>query len=304
MSVGDFELVAITSGSMASDDVLAITDVHDATQSPQGSTKKTVLAQLYLTQTVPVTVSTPLPDIAQTWNASGVVFTAVRVNVTNTASASGSLLLDVQVGGTSQWKVDKTGAVTQASGLTVTTGGITVSAGTTAVQALTATTGVLTGAVTVGGAGADRYDLSRSGSFPSLDYNNAAASFRLLTTGASAAALTMGALTSGAITVTGNSTITGTLGGLTGLTVASGGATITSGGLTVSAGTTAVQALTATTGTFTGLLLTAAATTGSSGFRIPVAAGVPSSPVNGDMWSDNSGIYFRLNGVTKTFTVT
>ncbi len=41
---------------------------------------------------------------------------------------------------------------------------------------------------------------------------------------------------SGGITVTGASTITGTLGGLTGLTVASGGATITTGGLTVSAG--------------------------------------------------------------------
>ncbi len=38
------------------------------------------------------------------------------------------------------------------------------------------------------------------------------------------------------VTVVGNSTITGTLTGLTGLTVASGGATITTGGLTVSAG--------------------------------------------------------------------
>lgn len=43
-------------------------------------------------------------------------------------------------------------------------------------------------------------------------------------------------VTTGGITVTGNSTITGTLGGLTGLTVDSGGATITAGGLTVTAG--------------------------------------------------------------------
>lgn len=43
-------------------------------------------------------------------------------------------------------------------------------------------------------------------------------------------------VTSGGANITGNSTITGTLTGLTGLTVASGGATITAGGLTVNGG--------------------------------------------------------------------
>ncbi|MHB1310577.1 MAG: hypothetical protein ACYC3L_01075 [Gemmatimonadaceae bacterium] len=49
-------------------------------------------------------------------------------------------------------------------------------------------------------------------------------------------------ISSGGLAVTGNSTITGTLGSLTGLTVASGGATITAGGLTVTAGGLTVTA--------------------------------------------------------------
>lgn len=43
-------------------------------------------------------------------------------------------------------------------------------------------------------------------------------------------------VSAGGVTVTGNSTITGTLGGLTGLTVASGGITVTAGNLTMSGG--------------------------------------------------------------------
>jgi hypothetical protein len=99
-----------------------------------------------------------------------------------------------------------------------------------------------------------------------------------------------GALTvsAGGLTVTGNSTITGTLGGLTGVTVASGGITVTgnstitgtlggltgltvaSGGLTVTAGTTAVQALTATTLGMTGALT--GATTGAFSSSVTVGS--------------------------------
>ena len=48
-----------------------------------------------------VTASAPALDISQTWNAGGVTFTAAKINVTNTASATASKLLDLQVGGTS-----------------------------------------------------------------------------------------------------------------------------------------------------------------------------------------------------------
>ena len=56
-----------------------------------------------------------LSDIAQTWNASGTTFTGFKLNVTDTASAATSLLMDLQVGGTSKLKVSKTGAITSFS---------------------------------------------------------------------------------------------------------------------------------------------------------------------------------------------
>jgi hypothetical protein len=53
-------------------------------------------------------------NLAQTWNTTGSP-TAIKLNVTNTASGAGSLLADLQVGGTSMFKVDKAGAVTATS---------------------------------------------------------------------------------------------------------------------------------------------------------------------------------------------
>jgi hypothetical protein len=51
----------------------------------------------------------PLSALTATWNASGTTFTGIGLNVTDTASASGSLLVDLQVGGTSQFYVRKDG---------------------------------------------------------------------------------------------------------------------------------------------------------------------------------------------------
>jgi hypothetical protein len=48
-------------------------------------------------------------DLADTWNAAGTTFTAIKMNVTDTASAAGSLLMDLQVGGVSRFSVAKTG---------------------------------------------------------------------------------------------------------------------------------------------------------------------------------------------------
>lgn len=59
-----------------------------------------------------ITTSSPAFTLAQTWNASGTTFTALRVNATDTASASASLLMDLQVGGTSRAKFEKTGRLT------------------------------------------------------------------------------------------------------------------------------------------------------------------------------------------------
>jgi hypothetical protein len=58
-----------------------------------------------------ITVSNPAWNITQTWNAGAVTFTAMKLNVTNTASAAGSLLADWQVGSVSKARIDKTGKI-------------------------------------------------------------------------------------------------------------------------------------------------------------------------------------------------
>ena len=50
-----------------------------------------------------------ISDMAQTWNAGATTFTAIKMNVTDTASAAGSSLLDLQVGGVSRFFVRKDG---------------------------------------------------------------------------------------------------------------------------------------------------------------------------------------------------
>ena len=51
-------------------------------------------------------------DLTDTWNNVATTFTAIKMNATDTASASGSLLMDLQVGGASKFKVDKLGVLT------------------------------------------------------------------------------------------------------------------------------------------------------------------------------------------------
>ena len=58
------------------------------------------------------TTSKPLLDLSQTWNAGGVTFTGWKLNVTNTASAAASLLMDLQVGGTTAFNVNRSGTAT------------------------------------------------------------------------------------------------------------------------------------------------------------------------------------------------
>lgn len=55
-------------------------------------------------------------DLAGTWNTSGTP-TGIKLNITDTASNVNSLLLDLQVGGVSKFKVDKAGNVTAAGSL-------------------------------------------------------------------------------------------------------------------------------------------------------------------------------------------
>lgn len=49
-----------------------------------------------------ITSSVPALDISGTWNSGATTFTGLKINITNTASASGSALTDWQIGGTSK----------------------------------------------------------------------------------------------------------------------------------------------------------------------------------------------------------
>ncbi len=106
------------SGLTASASNAAATDVLPVVQTTGvGPVKMTVqqmagglLGSTTLSGATVVTDS-PVINAAQTWNASGVTFTGLKFNVTDTASASGSLLMDLQVGGSSKFNVNKLGYV-------------------------------------------------------------------------------------------------------------------------------------------------------------------------------------------------
>lgn len=50
-------------------------------------------------------------------------------------------------------------------------------------------------------------------------------------------------------------------------------------------------------------VITVASASAKAGLRVPHGA-APSSPVNGDFWTTTAGAFVRINGVTKTFTLT
>jgi hypothetical protein len=55
-------------------------------------------------------------EMAQTWNNGAVAFTAIGMNVTDTASDAASLLMDLQVGGASKFSINKDGRVSFTNG--------------------------------------------------------------------------------------------------------------------------------------------------------------------------------------------
>jgi hypothetical protein len=56
-----------------------------------------------------VTTDSPVLNLTQTWNNAAVTFTGLKFNVTDTASLTSSLLIDLQRGGTSQFSVSTNG---------------------------------------------------------------------------------------------------------------------------------------------------------------------------------------------------
>ena len=69
-----------------------------------------------------IATNSPIINMAQTWNASGTTFTGLLVNVTDTASAAASKLVDLQVAGSSRFSITKAGVLS----LVGTTGKLTM----------------------------------------------------------------------------------------------------------------------------------------------------------------------------------
>jgi hypothetical protein len=78
------------------------------------TTVATVQAGLLINQPNNTTGAYPL-QITSTWNNAAQGFAAIVVQITDTASAAGSYLELMQVGGVNKWLIDKTGKVTVGS---------------------------------------------------------------------------------------------------------------------------------------------------------------------------------------------
>jgi hypothetical protein len=65
-------------------------------------------------------VTVPLYNLTDTWNDGGTTFDAIKMDVTNTASAAGSSFLNLLSGGTSVFKVAKQTSVGGGTGLVIT----------------------------------------------------------------------------------------------------------------------------------------------------------------------------------------
>lgn len=90
--------------SRASNDLLLGTGTAGSIWTFQSALGNVVYAPVSLTGSL----ATPIFDIAQTWNTSGTP-TAFKMNITNTASNAGSLLMDLQLNSTSLLSFSRVG---------------------------------------------------------------------------------------------------------------------------------------------------------------------------------------------------
>lgn len=66
-----------------------------------------------------IIASSPFINHTATWNAGAVTFSNIVSNITDTASAGASTLIDLQVGGANRFSVSKDGTATFAGGVTI-----------------------------------------------------------------------------------------------------------------------------------------------------------------------------------------
>ena len=99
--MADTKISALT--ALAQADLDSTNDVVPIVDTGAGETKK---------MTPRLLVGGTVNNLIQTWNDAGTTFSGVKLNVTDTTSNAASLLIDLQAGASSQFKVSKAGAVT------------------------------------------------------------------------------------------------------------------------------------------------------------------------------------------------
>lgn len=198
--IPDFSADPVRAGGMKFDDAAnSIITLGDNAGTPrsliiknkaESATYYTLAHNSFAATLATVTTDVNGLSLTQTWNNAAVTFTGVKLNFTSTASGASSLLIDLQLAGTSQWKVSKAGAVTQTGSLTIAAGGAIVTGNSS-----------ITGTLTVSS---------------TINSQTISASANLTGTLVIATGLTV---SSGGATITGNSTVTGTLNVTSTLTV-------------------------------------------------------------------------------------
>jgi hypothetical protein len=151
-------LTALTGANSAPDDLLTLVDVSDTTMDAAGTNKSITRQELQTYNAGTLTTDVKVLDLSATWNAGAVTFTGLKFNVTNTASAAASLLLDLQVDGATVTKVNRTGTVLAAPGSKTDTSFATR-------QANTGVFSRAAGFFNVSAAGVTRIDLSNADLF-------------------------------------------------------------------------------------------------------------------------------------------
>jgi len=127
----------------------------------------TLLGSTTLTGTT-ITTDAPVLNLSQAWNASGVTFTGLKFNVSSDTSASGSILLDLQVGAATKFRVDKSGNLGLYASSAIRLGSSTVNW-----QLTLATTGIIQGSANYYGF-YDGTNLAAGGSVDTRFYRDAA----------------------------------------------------------------------------------------------------------------------------------
>lgn len=118
-----WQLGASTGHLLASTDNTYDIGASGATRPRSGyfGTSLTVPIAILSGQSLTGAQSTSLMDLAATWNTTGAP-TAIKLNITDTASNAASLLLDLQVGGISRAKVSRVGRGTFIGGVSLGSG--------------------------------------------------------------------------------------------------------------------------------------------------------------------------------------